>query len=379
MNPWLPPALRDRLHARLNTLQTKQLFREHTVRNTDLLDFCSNDYLGLSQHPEVKAAFVAGVEEYGVGSGSSHVISGHTQAHHELEQALAELAQQEDAILFSTGYMANIGVLTALCQKEDVILQDRHNHASLIDGGLLSRADMQRYGHHDLDQLKARLAKAAPRTPWIVTDGIFSMEGSFAPLPELCALAQTYEAGLIVDDAHGFGVVGPGGSGSLAHFNCAQAVTAVIGTLGKAFGTAGAFVAGSKLVIENLRQFARTYRYTTAPPPALAAATLKSVAISQQENWRREHLQQLIQVWKEAMAQTPWKVLPSDTPIQMLLCDSSEKALKLSQHIKEKGFTIKAIRPPTVPKEHTGCRITLTVNHTPEQVKALAEALSHAL
>ncbi|RMH82117.1 8-amino-7-oxononanoate synthase [Pseudomonas sp. AOB-7] len=346
------------------------------VDGRELLAFCSNDYLGLANHPEVIAAMRAGAEKWGVGGGASHLVIGHSTPHHQLEEALAEFTGRPRALLFSTGYMANLAVVTALVGQGDSVLQDRLNHASLLDAGLLSGARFSRYLHNDAVSLANRLRKASGNC-LVVSDGVFSMDGDLADLPALCAEARARDAWVMVDDAHGFGPLGATGGGIVEHFGLGpDDVQVLVGTLGKAFGTAGAFVAGSEELIETLIQFARPYIYTTSQPPAVACATLKSLELLRSEGWRREHLNQLIARFRAGAAEIGLSLMDSPTPIQPILVGDSARALKLSALLKERGLLVGAIRPPTVPVGGARLRVTLSAAHSEEQVELLLEALA---
>ncbi|HKS11706.1 MAG TPA: 8-amino-7-oxononanoate synthase [Pseudomonas sp.] len=349
---------------------------EVVVDGQPLLAFCSNDYLGLANHPEVIAAWRAGAERWGVGGGASHLVIGHSTPHHQLEEALAELTGRPRALLFSTGYMANLGALTALVGQGDTVLQDRLNHASLLDGGLLSGARFSRYLHNDAESLASRLDKAVGNT-LVVTDGVFSMDGDLADLPALAATAQARDAWLMVDDAHGLGTLGRNGGGIVEHFGLGiDQVPVLIGTLGKACGTAGAFVAGSDELIETLVQFARPYIYTTSQPPALACATLKSLELLRREHWRREHLAALIRQFREGALALGLELMDSQTPIQPIVIGDSARAMRLSQMLRERGLLVTAIRPPTVPAGSARLRVTLSAAHSEAQVQLLLNALA---
>ena len=344
------------------------------------LSFCSNDYLGLANHPALIKAMQAGAERYGVGSGASHLVSGHSHAHHALEEALAEFTQRPRALLFSSGYMANLGVISALTTKHDTIHEDRLNHASLIDAARLSGATMRRYPHNDVDALATRLDKNSNGYPLIITDGVFSMDGDIAPLPQLATLVSKHNSTLMVDDAHGIGVIGKNGRGTVEHHNLSENdVPILVGTLGKAFGTAGAFVAGSEELIETLIQQARTYIYTTALPPAIAHATLTSLKLIEIEAWRREHLQTLIKLFKDGAAQLGFNIMPSNTPIQPLIIGDSDKALRISEALQQLGILVSAIRPPTVPDGTARLRITFSANHTEKHIDQLLAALDKVI
>ena len=343
-----------------------------------LLAFCSNDYLGLASHPEVIRALREGAERWGVGGGASHLVIGHSGPHHQLEEALAEFTGRPRALLFSTGYMANLAAVTALVGRGDTVLQDRLNHASLLDAGLLSGARFSRYLHNDAASLAARLDKAEGDT-LVVSDGVFSMDGDLADLPALSAAARARDAWLMVDDAHGFGVLGASGGGCVEHFGLGMSeVPVLVGTLGKAFGTAGAFVAGSEELIETLIQFARPYIYTTSQPPAVACATLQSLRLLREEGWRREHLQRLIARFREGATALGLTLMDSPTPIQPLLVGDSGRAMRLSARLRERGLLVGAIRPPTVPAGTARLRITLTAAHDEAQVDRLLDGLALA-
>ena len=346
------------------------------VEGRPVLNFCSNDYLGLADHPDVVAAFQRGADIYGVGSGASHWVTGHSPPHHALEEELADFTGRERALLFSTGYMANVGVIAALAGRGDWVFEDRLNHASLLDGGLLSGARLKRYAHADVEALQSFLAECQAEGKLIASDGVFSMDGDLAPLPELSKLATEANAWLMVDDAHGLGVAGPTGRGVVEHFGLsASEVPVLVGTLGKAFGTFGAFVAGSVDLIEYLIQRSRTYIYTTALPPAVAEATRASLRLVDEENWRRDKLSVLIQRFRSGAAQRGLRLLASDTPIQPILVGDNLAALQASQGLLEAGFLVAAIRPPTVPEGTARLRITLSSAHEEQDVERLLEAL----
>ncbi|MCS4285397.1 8-amino-7-oxononanoate synthase [Pseudomonas sp. BIGb0278] len=375
------------LTARLAERRAADLYRQRPLLQTaqgpqvvvdgqPLLAFCNNDYLGLANHPEVIAAWRAGAERWGVGGGASHLVIGHSTPHHQLEEALAELTGRPRALLFSTGYMANLGAITALVGQGDTVLHDRLNHASLLDGGLLSGARFNRYLHNDAQSLASRLQRATGNT-LVVTDGVFSMDGDLADLPALAATARAANAWLMVDDAHGLGTLGANGGGIVEHFGLGlDQVPVLIGTLGKACGTAGAFVAGSDDLIEALVQFARPYIYTTSQPPALACATLKSLQLLRDESWRREQLAALIRQFREGAEQIGLQLMDSQTPIQPILIGDSGRAVRLSQMLRERGLLVTAIRPPTVPAGSARLRVTLSAAHTEAQVQLLLNALA---
>jgi 8-amino-7-oxononanoate synthase len=350
-----------------------------TVDGQPLLAFCSNDYLGLANHPQVIEAFAQGARQWGVGGGASHLVVGHSQPHHQLEEALAEFTGRPRALLMSSGYMANIGAVTALVGKGDTVLQDRLNHASLLDAGLLSGARFSRYLHNDPASLASRLAKATGNT-LVVTDGVFSMDGDLADLPALCAAAREQDAWVMVDDAHGFGCLGKNGGGIVEHFGLGvEEVPVLIGTLGKGFGTAGAFIAGSEALIETLIQFARPYIYTTSQPPAVACATLASLRLIRDEHWRRDHLQKLIALFRAGVQELGLELMDSPSPIQPIVVGSSARALALSAALREQGILVTAIRPPTVPQGTARLRVTLSAEHSEDDVAQLVTALSRAI
>ncbi|MEL0169265.1 MAG: 8-amino-7-oxononanoate synthase [Pseudomonadaceae bacterium] len=358
-------------------LQTPQGV-EVRVDGEPLLSFCSNDYLGLANDPRINEAFVDGVRRWGTGGGASHLVTGHSGAHHALEEALAEFTGRPRALLMSSGYMANMGTVTALVGQGDTVLEDRLNHASLLDAGLLSSARFSRYLHNDVDSLRGRLSKAQGNT-LVVTDGVFSMDGDLADLPALCAEAAAAGAWLMVDDAHGFGCLGAQGGGIVEHYGLsAEQVPVLIGTLGKAFGTAGAFVAGSEELIETLIQFARPYIYTTSQPPAVAHATLTALQLVREEHWRRDHLAALIRRFRAGVSALGLELMDSPTPIQPIVVGSSERALALSAALRARGLLVTAIRPPTVPQGTARLRVTLSAAHTEQQVDRLLDALGQA-
>jgi 8-amino-7-oxononanoate synthase len=349
---------------------------EVRIEGKPYLSFCSNDYLGLANHPEVVAAFHRGLDEYGAGSGAAHLISGHSRAHHALEEELAEFVGRPRALLFSTGYMANLGVISALVGHGDRVFEDQANHASLLDGARLSGARLIRYRHGDCAALEQRLADAPKGEYLVATDGVFSMDGDLAPLPGLAELTAAHEAWLLVDDAHGLGVIGPGGRGTAAHYGLAPAqVPILMGTLGKAFGTFGAFVAGSEALVETLIQEARTYIYTTAPPPAAAAATRAALRLVREQDWRREQLQALVRRFREGAAQLGLDLAESSTPIQPLIVGEAAAALRWSQALRAHGILISAIRPPTVQPGSARLRITFSAAHSAAQIDRLLDAL----
>ena len=346
-----------------------------TVDGKAYLSFCSNDYLGLANHPQVVSALQQGALQYGAGSGASHLVSGHFEAHHQLEQTLADFVGKPSALSFSTGYMANLGTVQALVGRGDTVFADKLNHASLNDAMLLSRAEVKRYRHIDVAHLAELLAKTRSGRKLIVTDAVFSMDGEIAPVPELLALCEQHDAWLLLDDAHGFGVLGEQGQGVMSHFNVASPRIIYMATLGKAAGVSGAFVAAEEIVIQTLLQQARSYIYTTASPPALSVALLSSLTLIQEENFRREHLLRLIAQLRAGLANLPWTLMQSGTAIQPLVTGSNESALNLSVALRARGIWVPAIRPPTVPLGTARLRITLSAAHTEQDVEKLVGAL----
>ena len=345
----------------------------------EVRNFCSNDYLGLAQDPRVAAALARAALAYGVGSGASHLVTGHHREHHALEEELAAFAGRERALLFSTGYMANLGVACALAGRGDAVLQDRLNHASLLDAGLLSGARFGRFPHADAAALEARLESAGGHA-LVLTDGVFSMDGDLTPLPEIAAVCARHGATLVVDDAHGLGVLGPNGRGTLEHFGQGPSgVPVLVGTLGKAFGTFGAFVAGSEQLIELLIQRARTYVYTTALPPAVAAATRESLLIVQAEPWRRERALAHAARFRHLAQQAGLPLADSMTTIQPVLLGEPQAATAASEALLERGFLVTAIRPPTVPAGSSRLRVTFSAAHEERDVERLVEALAEVL
>lgn len=341
-----------------------------------LLSFCSNDYLGLANHPGIIKAATDAMPNTGFGGAASHLICGHHDAHHQLEQRLADFTRRSAALFFSTGYMANMGVISALAGRGDTIFSDRLNHASIIDGCVLSRARVRRYRHGDMSALADMLA-ATGGHKLVVTDGVFSMDGDIAPLRELVALCRAHDALLVVDDAHGLGVLGPQGRGCLMELGLSEEdVPVLIGTLGKAVGTSGAFVAGSQLLIDYLVQKARTYIYTTAMPPAIALATCASLDLIEREDSRRSHLQMLVSGFRQKASALGYELMPSRTPIQPIMVGDNWAALALSEALEEKGLMVTAIRPPTVPDGRARLRVTFSAAHSSEDLARLLSALA---
>ncbi|MGD9662315.1 MAG: 8-amino-7-oxononanoate synthase [Porticoccaceae bacterium] len=344
----------------------------------NVLAFSSNDYLGLANHPQVISAFAAAAQKYGVGGGASHLICGHSTEHHQLEEELADFCGRSKALLFSTGYMANLGVISALVGSGDLVLEDKLNHASLLDGGLLSGARFQRYLHNDMASLETHLHKDA-RRKLVVSDGVFSMDGDLAKLPEIAAICSQKDAWLMVDDAHGFGVLGASGGGIAEHFGLGETELPVLmGTLGKGFGTAGAFIAGSAELVDYLVQFSRPYIYTTAMPPAVAAATRASLKLVETENWRRQKLQKLVAQFRQGAASLGLELMPSPTPIQPVMVGSESRCMAIGEHLWQQGIHVGTIRPPTVPKNTARLRVTLNANHSEDDVARLLSALESA-
>lgn len=380
MEQWLSQQLAERRAANLyrvrRELETAQQ-PELRVDGQSYLAFCSNDYLGLANHPQVIEAFTDAARRYGVGSGASHLVCGHSSEHHALEQELAAFTGRERALLFSTGYMANVGTINALVGAGDGVFEDKLNHASLLDGGLTSGAQFTRFLHADVDQLSRKLARSPAQKKLVVVDGVFSMDGDIAPLDRIAKVCEEQRAWLMVDDAHGLGVLGETGGGAAEYFGLNQTrLPVLMGTLGKSFGTFGAFIAGSEALVETLIQLTRTYIYTTALPPAVAAATRASLRLVQTEGWRRQHLQTLIQQFRAGVANIGLTLMQSETPIQPILLGDAATALRWSEKLAERGLWVAAIRPPTVPAGSARLRITLSASHSESQVDRLLNALA---
>ncbi|MBS7328736.1 MAG: 8-amino-7-oxononanoate synthase [Oxalobacter sp.] len=347
-----------------------------SVDGKPLLAFCSNDYLGLASHPAIQEAVCKAVRQWGTGSGGSHVVNGHMTPHQMLEEALARFVGADRALYYSTGYMANIGVVPTLVGRGDAVFADRLNHASLIDAVQLSRADHRRYAHKDMAQLEKMLAASDAKRKLILSDAVFSMDGDVALLKELLDLAEQYDAWLVLDDAHGFGVLGQEGRGSLDHFGIPFHPRLVyIGTLGKAAGVSGAFVAGTSTVIEWLMQRSRSYIFTTASSPVIAAALLASLELVRQGEDLRGQLRQLAQSLHEGLQGTAWRILPSFTAIHPIIVGENDAVLKVSEALMDRGIWVPAIRPPTVPKGQARLRISLSASHTLADVGRLVSAL----
>lgn len=379
--------MRD-LHQELAELKTSHRYRSRRISESaqgtlmridgrEVINFCSNDYLGLANDPRVVQSFQDAANLYGVGAGSAHLINGHSKAHHELEERIASWTGREAALLFSTGYMANLAVLSALLSKHDRVFEDKLNHASLIDAGLLSGADFSRYLHGDCSSLEKKLTQNHDGETLIVTDGVFSMDGDMAPIKELSSVAKKNNAWLMIDDAHGFGVLGKNGAGSCEWLNLSSDdVPILMGTLGKALGTAGAFIAGDGELIDYLIQKARPYIYTTAMPAAIAAATITSIHIAASETDRRERLEQNIKQFKQGIHELGLNLMPSETAIQPVIIGDDKTTLKLSTALWDAGFHVSAIRPPTVPKGSSRLRFTLNASHQAQQIDDLLSTLA---
>ncbi|WP_457668060.1 8-amino-7-oxononanoate synthase [Thiolapillus sp.] len=374
LRPLLEQARQDHLYRRPRVLESPQQ-PEVVVDGQAMLSFTSNDYLGLAADARVAEAFRKGIDRWGSGSGAAHLVTGHSRAHQQLEEELAAFTGRERALLFSSGYMANLAVITALLGRGDTVIEDRLDHASLVDAARLSGARLLRFVHGDLDAAERQLSKASGEK-LLAVDGVFSMDGDLADLPALAELCRQQDTWLMVDDAHGLGVLGASGRGSLEHWDLGNEQTPVLmGTLGKAFGTAGAFVAGSGALIETLIQQARTYIFTTALPAAVAEATRCSLQILQEESWRRTRLQELVAQFWEGAASLGFELPPSSTPIQPLIAGSSEKALEWSGLLAEQGVLVTAIRPPTVPPGSARLRITFSASHTDAHLQCLLSAM----
>ncbi|MGH8428098.1 MAG: 8-amino-7-oxononanoate synthase [Gammaproteobacteria bacterium] len=385
MNPF-----EERLEGELEALDRRALRRRLVARGLSafpvievggrrLVNFAANDYLGLAGHPRIAAALAAGAERWGVGAGAAHLLGGHTRAHAAFEEALADFLGRESALLFSTGYMANLGLIGALARRGDTVVADRLVHASLIDAAILSRAHLLRYAHADAEAVRTQVRAAYGRV-LIATDGVFSMDGDLAPLVELAALARDTNATLIVDDAHGFGVLGATGRGSIERLQLdVEEVPALVVTFGKALGVFGAAVAGSRALIETLVNRARSYIYTTALPAALAEALVVALAVLREEGWRREHVASLVARFRAAAAAAGLPLMESFTPIQPLAVGDAARALVVAQALNTRGYYVPAIRPPTVPEGAARLRVSLSAAHDEAQVDGLVVALTEAL
>jgi 8-amino-7-oxononanoate synthase len=350
------------------------------IEGKALLNFGSNDYLGLAQHPALTDALCRAARQWGVGASAAHLLGGHRGEHAALEAKLARWTGRERALLFSTGYMANLGVLQALLRDNDLCVQDKLNHACLIDGARLAGCELKRYVHNDVASAARQLHSRPERAAVLATDGVFSMDGDMAPLLPLAALCKKQQATLMVDDAHGIGVIGEEGAGSVAAAGLDQTqVPILMATLGKAIGVAGAFVAGKADLIDGLVQFARTHVYTTAMPPALAAAASAAVDIARFEPWRREKLQRLIDHFRRGADERGITLMPSQTPIQPVLVGASNTATLAAAQLEGSGFFVPAIRTPTVAKGKARLRVTLSALHEEGDIEALLNALARAI
>jgi 8-amino-7-oxononanoate synthase len=350
---------------------------QRRYNDKNFFSFCSNDYLGLAQHPAVIKAFQQAANDYGVGSGASHFLGAYSRVHHELEQALAEFLNFSRVLVFSTGYMANIGILASLLHRQDAIFADKLNHASLIDGARLSAASFKRYAHNNLISLDRQLIRSSARHNFIISDSVFSMDGDLALLPNLVEKAKKYSATLLIDDSHGLGVLGRRGAGISDYFELKPDILS--GGFGKAFGCFGGFAAANEAIIEHLIQFSRPYMYTTALPPAIAKAIHTSLILLQAENWRREKLQGLISHFKQMAEHLGLPVLPSQSPIQALLIGGTEPTIALATYLLQNGFLVNAIRPPTVAKNTSRLRISLSALHTKNEIDRLLEQIALGL
>ena len=384
-------SFRQELQSALDERKRSALFRQRRTlfspQGTEVIldgehvtSFCSNDYLGLADHPDVVTAFHEGLDKFGAGSGASHLVSGHLIPHEALEQELAEFTYRSRALVFSSGYMANVGVLTTLLNNNDVVLEDRLNHASLLDGGLFSGARFKRFAHLDTADLEKKLSSLQDaRRKLVVADGVFSMDGDIAPVPELIRVTNEHDGLLMIDDAHGIGVLGRNGGGTIAHWQEQGAhidednLQILIGTFGKSFGASGAFVAGSEELIETLIQFCRPYIYTTAISPAQAEAIRTSLKIIQKDNWRRQYLAQLISRFRAHCDDLGLTTMASSTPIQAVVIGDVSKTVQASEQLMQEGVFVSAIRPPTVPAGTARLRVTFSALHTETQFQKLLD------
>ncbi|MFO1436608.1 MAG: 8-amino-7-oxononanoate synthase [Gammaproteobacteria bacterium] len=367
---------RDTTHGRREVYSRQGAPQRATLNGKPLINFSSNDYLGLAGDPRLIEAAQTAVEQFGVGAGASAAVSGYTIAHEELEQTLAAFTRCESALLFSTGYMANLAVVSALATRGQDVFEDRLNHASLLDAVAMSRARLHRYPHADLQALAKMLADKQCDNALVITDGVFSMDGDVAPIRELVEICKHTGAALIVDDAHGLGVIGSTGRGSFEYCTVdVSAADALVGTFGKAFGVAGAFVAGDKLLIESLRQFARPHIYTTAMPPAQAATISASLAIVSRDSALRSKLHENIAYFEQRAAALGLSITPTITPIKPMLVGDNGEVLRIAETLRQRGYWVGAIRPPTVPAGTTRLRITLSAAHTHEHIDGLLSEL----
>lgn len=367
--PW--PA---RLAGARREREAAQRWRRRRVNHGAALDFSGNDYLGLALEPRVREAAADGARRFGAGAGASHLVSGHLAVHEALENALAEWLGRERALLFSTGYMANLGVLQALTDGETAVFQDRLNHASLIDGATLSGARSRRFHHRDSDDLERLLTRSRAAHRLIVSDGVFSMDGDVADVSALADAARRHRAWLMIDDAHGIGVLGEHGGGCTEGMGSA-AVPVLVGTLGKALGTGGAFVAGDAALIEHITQFARSYVYTTAQPPAVASATLEALNIVRREPEHCARLHANIRTFRREARRLGLPLADSATPIQPLMLNDETRTLRWAAALERRGIAVGAIRPPTVPQGQARLRITLSARHTHADIERLLDGL----
>jgi 8-amino-7-oxononanoate synthase len=385
----MSPSLYSELQAELDARASAGLTRRRRLLQSaqsaqiqcdgqSVLSFCSNDYLGLANHPALIAAVKDSVDALGVGSGASHLITGHHQSHEQLEEALADFVGLPSALLFSTGYMANLGAISALVGRDDAVFADKLNHASLNDAVVLSRAELHRYAHNDMTALETLLRVSTAKRKLVVVDAVFSMDGDVAPVRELVALCERYDAYLLLDDAHGFGVLGRQGRGVLDHTGVRSPRIIYMATLGKAAGVAGAFVAGEAVLTDYLIQQCRTYIYTTASPAILSSGLLAALQVMQEDTARHSHLHGLIELFKSSLVLRRWQLMPSDTAIQPVLVGSNDEALQLSEHLLTLGMLVPAIRPPTVPKGTARLRISLSAAHSEQDVMRLVDALQQA-
>ncbi|MGM0563157.1 MAG: 8-amino-7-oxononanoate synthase [Pseudomonadota bacterium] len=386
----LPDSWQRRLSERLDQRHRQQRYRQSRTKDAPQAaryrsggqtrrNFAGNDYLGLANHPALARALAEGARQYGVGAGAAHLLGGHQTPHQQLEEALAEWTGRPAALLFSTGYMANLAVATALVGLGDSLIQDKLNHASMIDGARLSQAELLRYPHGDSEAALRQLQRA-DGLKLLMTDGVFSMDGDLAPLAELVAHSRREDALLMVDDAHGLGVLGERGGGSLEHLGLnGDDVPLLMGTLGKGLGSFGAFVAGSEPLIDSLRQFGRSYLFTTAAPAALASATLTALQLLREENWRRQALAEHIGHFRHRGGELGLPLLPSDTPIQPLMLGDEATTMTIAAKLDRLGFDVGAIRPPTVPEGQCRLRLTLRADHQNNDIDALLDALAGAL
>lgn len=380
--------MRD-LEAELVSLQTSHSLRHRrvvdalvgsraTIGGREYLSFSSNDYLGLAGDERVVAALCEGAQRFGAGAGASHLVSGHHRVHEQLEQCLAAFVGMPRALLFSSGYLANLAAVTALADRSTEIFADRLNHASLNDAMRLTRSRFHRYAHCDLPALERALEGSRAADKLVITDAVFSMDGDIAPLDRMLALCEHFDARLLVDDAHGFGVLGSGGRGSVAHFALASPRIVYMGTLGKAAGVCGAFVAAQENVTELMIQRARPYIYTTASPPALAVALIRSLELIEAESWRRDQLARLSRRLIDGLRLRRWQLAHSPTAIQPLMIGANHEAMAASGALAEEGILVPAIRPPTVPEGTARLRISLSAAHQEADVDQLIAALARA-